>query len=321
MNSAVNYKAAYERQKKARAKAEDILETKSRELYDKNQSLVEAYNNLKAHKAQLVHKEKLASIGQLSAGVAHEINNPLAFVKSNLNSLGRYTANFKLMLECYEQAFAQLSEQQLPPGLNSHIEQMRSELDMAHLLEDLDDLMSESLSGITRIEDIVKGLKSFARPPSDQSEPFNINDCIKNTIKLVWNEIKYKAKLDVSLSEVPDTVGYPGEISQVVLNLLVNATHAIDDTGTITVTTSCNDNLIELRVSDNGCGISEHHLSKIFDPFFTTKDSDSGTGLGLSIAHAIIKKHRGNIDVTTQTDQGTTFTICLPILDRPLQHQ
>lgn len=318
----IDYKAAYERQQLARARAEDILENKSRELYEKNQSLLDAYNKLKDQKAQLLHQEKLASIGQLSAGVAHEINNPTGFVKSNLSTLKHYTDNFKSLLKSYEHTFSLLeSNAKVPEEISENLNAMRKQLDIDYIVEDLDDLLSESLSGLSRIEDIVKGLKSFARPDSKKSEYFNINDCITNTIKLVWNEIKYKADLKTNLNDVPYTCGYPGEICQVILNMLVNASHAIPESGTITVSTEHKDSNIILQISDDGCGISDENVARIFDPFFTTKDVNKGTGLGLSITHGIIKKHEGEIDVITNIDQGTTFTITLPVVEKQSHQQ
>lgn len=308
MDTQVDYHKAYLREKKARQQAETILEAKASELYEKNQSLLAAYNKLKDQKAQLLHQEKLASLGQLAAGVAHEINNPTSFVKSNLSMLQSYNKQMA--------AYLHFIDHQIDEFQNLDINQLQSkkaEYDIDYLQGDLSELIHESLDGVTRIEEIVKSLKGFARPSDNIKQDFQLNDCITNTLKLVINEIKYKAELELSLAPLPEIPGYPGEICQVVLNLLVNASQAIETKGLIGITTFAEANQLVLIISDNGCGIEEQHVNKLFDPFFTTKDVDQGTGLGLSITHSIIKKHQGTIEVESQLGAGSCFTIRLPI--------
>lgn len=320
MSNNIDYKAAYERQKRARAQAEDILEVKSRELYEKNQALLDAYHTLKHQKTQLLHQEKLASIGQLAAGVAHEINNPTGFVKSNLHSLFNYFNNMVQLIDFFDQHVNTFQKDGLlPEKFQLDLELAKQTSDWEYIQQDFNDLFTESLTGLARIEDIVKSLKSFARPDSAEQSLYNINDCIQNTVKLVWSELKYKAELRYELEPVPDSYGYPGEISQIILNLLVNAAQAIVDSGTITIATYHMDDTIVFQVSDVGAGIKEEDLYRIFDPFFTTKDIDTGTGLGLSITHGIVKKHGGDIEVNSLEGHGTTFTIALPILDKPIK--
>lgn len=310
----IDYKAAYERQKLARERAEDALENRSRELYDSKAALEEAYKKLKDQKSQMLHQEKLASIGQLSAGVAHEINNPVGFVKSNLKTLGQYTQDLISLLQLYKET--------IHPVLESleteNITRLEDECDIDYIIEDIPELLKDSIDGTDRISEIVNELKTFSRVDSDEKEKLDVNRCIENTIKLVNNEIKYKADLEQSLGDIPLTMGYPGSLSQVVLNMLVNASHAITDEqgmGKITIGTSVQDQWILVAIEDNGCGIDEETMNKMFDPFYTTKEVGVGTGLGLSISTGIIKKHGGSIEVSSEVGKGTCFTLRLPVLD------
>lgn len=302
---AIDYKRAYERQKNATKKAEDILEKKSRELYQINQSLSEAYNRLKEYKAQLLQREKLASIGQLSAGVAHEINNPASYIKSNLTTLKNYSTIIQELLTFYDDA--------MPESIKTDILKKRHDLDIDFVLLDLDSLIEESLNGTIRIKDIVKNLKSFSNPSDERKAFFSLNDCLQNTINLVWNELKYKCTLSTEFEDFGDIEGYPGEMNQVFLNLLVNASHAIDENGNINIKTRKLEDKIHISIEDNGCGINKDHINKIFDPFFTTKDVNKGSGLGLSITHGIIKKHNGTIEASSELGKGTRFDICFPL--------
>lgn len=321
-NSSQNYRSAYERQKKARERAENLLENISRELYDSNNALKETYEKLKNQKSQLLHQEKLASIGQLSAGIAHEINNPAGYVKSNLTSLQQYSSDLLQLMSAYQKMSAVIpsllikstsDEQQNIQQQIDSIAEMESRIDLEYLLEDIPNLIEESIDGTKRITKIVDGLRVFSRIDSDEKEELDVNECIKNTIKLVQNEIKYKAELTQDLQEIPIIMGFPGGLSQVILNMLVNASHAIDTFGEILIQTKIVNDTILLLIKDNGKGIEQETLGKIFDPFYTTKDVGVGTGLGLSISAGIIKQHGGDIDVTSEVGKGTCFTIILPI--------
>ncbi|WP_075187224.1 sensor histidine kinase [Teredinibacter haidensis] len=301
----IDYKAAYQRQKKARELADKLLEDKSRELYEANSTLTSAYNRLKHQKAQLLHQEKLASIGQLSAGVAHEINNPSAYVKSNLSALKKYRESLTGFIADIEHLCAnQHSEKQFA--------QSKSQYDIDFLMDDFDDILIDSISGMEKIAGIVRSLKDFSRPDQDEKQFFSVNECIRNTLKLVLNEIKYKAEIVEHYGDTPDVLGYSGGFSQVVLNLLVNATHAIEEKGTITITTGQSDEGIRIDIADTGKGIAPADLLRIFDPFFSTKPAGQGTGLGLSISHGIIEKLGGRLRASSVLQQGSTFTILLP---------
>ncbi len=312
----MDYKAAYERERIARERAENILEERSRSLYETNHSLKEAYKKLKNQKSQLIHQEKLASIGQLAAGVAHEINNPIGFVRSNLTTLARYLEQVHQVVDVYQQALCEIFEQDdsvFTRQLEA-ISQIEDKIDIDHLLKDIPTIISESVEGTDRVTEIVKGLKSFARTDSDKMEPLDINACLDNTLKLVHNEIKYKAEVIMEAEQIPTTFGYPGNFSQVIMNLLVNASQAIREFGTITIKTYSDEQYIYIDVSDTGAGMDTDTINRIFDPFYTTKPAGQGTGLGLAISLGIIKKHRGHIQVDSEINVGTTFKIQLPIL-------
>ena len=302
-----DYKAAYERQKRAREAADKLLEDKSSELHEANATLVAAYNRLKHQKAQLLHQEKLASIGHLSAGVAHEINNPSAYVKSNLSTLEKHRQALGVF-------FQSLSDQvKISPVTEEEVKVMMKENDIDYIMEDYADIISDSILGMERIAGIVRGLKDFSRPDENTKNPFCVNDCIKGTLKLVWNELKYKAEIVENYGDLPVAKGYAGGFSQVILNLLVNASHAIETRGTISITTLVEEEFIVVRIADTGKGIEPQNLDRIFDPFFSTKDTGKGTGLGLSISHGIIKKHGGVLEVQSNLGEGSCFSIRLPI--------
>jgi two-component system NtrC family sensor kinase len=316
-----NYQAAYERQKLARERAENLLETISRDLYDSNNALKKVYQELKNQKAQLLHQEKLASIGQLSAGIAHEINNPAGFIKSNLTSLQHYASDLFEVVAAYKNLIDGLEANTattLPDTLSESLTAIRAAeetADLEYLLEDIPNLINEAMDGANRITKIVNGLKVFSRIDSDEKEMLNVNECIENTIKLVQNEIKYKAELVIHYGEIPQTMGYPGGLSQVVLNMLVNASQAIEEFGEIDLRTGLENNWITIRIQDNGSGVSEEKINRIFDPFFTTKAVGVGTGLGLSISSGIIKQHNGKIEVESEIGKGTCFTLFIPVVE------
>ncbi len=307
----MNYKAAYERQKKAREKAEFILENKSRELYDANQSLIAAYSKLKNQKSQILHQEKLASIGQLAAGVAHEINNPTGFVKGNINSLNAYISDIANTISQYEELIKSRCEGD--SDIDEEIAQIRKENDLDFIMEDVPQLINESLEGLSRIENIVTSLKDFSRPDSESDQEFSLNKCVEDTLRLVNSEVKYKADLEVSLGDIPMIAGQPGAVGQVVLNLVVNAADALETSGNIRISTARLGSEVRLDVSDNGPGIPQNLITRIFDPFFTTKDVGKGTGLGLSISHNIVQKHGGRMAVDSKEGLGTEFSVFFPI--------
>jgi len=308
-----SYKAAYEREKCARQQAEDLLEKHSRELYYANKSLKAAYEELKSQKAQLVHSEKLASIGQLAAGVAHEINNPSAYVKSNIVTIKQYVGSIVGSFLELEQLVRSVHGKPNGCNLVDALNEIREKYDLEYVLEDVQESIADTLDGIDRIEDIVKSLKDFSRPDQKEPECFDINACIENTLKVAKNQTKYKADIVTNFSPLPEIYGQPGSMGQVFLNLLVNAAQAIDVYGKIEITTQQLDGYIHINIQDDGCGIEDENLLKVFDPFFTTKDVGAGTGLGLSISQSIIENHGGRIFMTSKVGQGTCFDISLPV--------
>ena len=268
---------------------------------------------------QLFQSEKMASIGQLAAGVAHEINNPVGFVHSNLHSLKGYHQDVEKLIRSYREVLA--VARQIP--LNGDTEPLSRKIDAAEalessielefLLEDCNQLIGECQEGTDRIKNIVLDLKSFAHPGEQTRQMANINECIESTLNIVWNELKYNANVIKEFEPIPDVECYPQQLNQVFMNLLVNAGQSISGQGDIRIQTRQNNGHVEIVFSDTGCGISEEHLGKIFDPFYTTKPIGKGTGLGLHVSYNIIKKHNGNITVTSEKGKGTVFTIQLPV--------
>jgi two-component system NtrC family sensor kinase len=273
--------------------------------------LEKAYSELKLSQAKVIQQEKMASIGQLAAGVAHEINNPMGFISSNLNTLVKYMERLTAFIHAQSEAIESLQ------GLNlvQEIKDKRKALKIDYVIDDVRKLISESMDGAERVRTIVQNLKSFSRVDDAESKHADINECITSTINIVWNELKYKASLVKDLGVIPLTRCHPQQINQVFMNLLVNAAQAIEKQGEITVRTWHENDSIYAQVTDSGCGMAPEVLKQIFEPFFTTKEAGKGTGLGLSITYDIIKKHNGEITATSEEGKGTTFTVRLPVVE------
>jgi two-component system, NtrC family, sensor kinase len=259
---------------------------------------------------QLLQSEKLASIGQLAAGVAHEINNPIGYINSNLGSLERYVSDLLTMLAVYESA-----EGQFAPGSEciAQIQQLKKKLDMDFLREDVATLMKESLDGVARVRKIVQDLKDFSHVDESEWQWFDLHKGLDNTLNMVRNEIKYKAEVIKEYGVLPKVECLPFQLGQVFMNMLVNAAQAIDEHGTITLRTGVECEEVWLEFLDTGHGIPPENLARIFDPFFTTKPVGKGTGLGLSVSYSIVEKHHGRISVTSEVGKGTTFRVTLPV--------
>jgi signal transduction histidine kinase len=266
--------------------------------------------NLEETKNQLMQSEKLASIGQLAAGVAHEINNPIGYVYSNLGTLEKYIQDTFSLIDIYEQAESSICDNETLVKLKA----AKETLDIAFLKEDLRALMSESKDGINRVKKIVQSLKDFSHVDITEEWLYaNLHSGIDSTLNIVNNEIKYKADVIKHYGAIPEVECLASQLNQVFMNLLVNASHAIEAHGTITISTGQKDEEVWVEVSDTGSGIPPEHMKKIFDPFFTTKPIGKGTGLGLSLSYGIIQKHHGRIEVESTVGKGTTFRVCLPI--------
>lgn len=271
--------------------------------------LEHAHTELKMTQAQMLQSEKMAAIGQLAAGVAHEINNPISFVKSNLMTIGRYVNQLTAFIVKQEETIKELAGNRAA----EIITQLRKQAKLEFILEDIGDVQAESLDGIERVRTIVQDLKSFSRVDQADQQRVDLNECLESTLSIVSNELKFKATIEKDLAQLPMIVCYPQQINQVLLNLLVNAGDAIAETGIIRIKSWQEGSLLCLSISDTGSGIPEENLSRIFEPFFTTKDVGKGTGLGLSISYDIIKKHGGELRVESALGYGTTFTLLLPL--------
>ena len=321
------FERALKRERAARERAEAILESKSRELYLANRELTEQHERVqrrneeieKAHlalkeaQAQLVQSEKLASVGQLAAGVAHEINNPIGFITSNLGTLKSYAELMKRLLEGYRQ-HANAGSEAPPQGESlSELRELEEAEDIEFVLEDLDELLTDSISGAARVKDIVQGLKSFSRIDEAKLAEEDLHAGIESTLKVVANEIKYNCSIEKDYGELPPVTCNLAQINQVFMNILINAAQAMESQGTMTITTRTDGDFAVVRFRDTGSGIPADKLGSIFDPFFTTKPVGSGTGLGLSISYGIIQDHGGTIEVESEVGVGTEFTIRLPL--------
>ena len=273
----------------------------------------------KSIEAQLLHSEKMASIGQLAAGVAHEINNPTGFVSSNLKTLSEYIQDLSDLTKEYRRLVEKLKQNPGPDGgilavseQVKRISKLEEEIDLDFVLKDIVELIEESQEGAERIKKIVLDLKDFAHPGDDKPKLADINQNMDSTINVVWNELKYKADVIKDYGKLPQVKCYPQLLNQVFLNLLVNAAHSIEKRGEIQIKTRADNGYVEIIIIDTGSGIPKENLPKIFDPFFTTKKIGQGTGLGLNVVYNIIEKHRGEIDVKSDVGKGTTFTIRIP---------
>lgn len=287
-----------------RKAAEDSLKKSHAEIRS-------AYERLAETQVHLLQSEKLASIGQLAAGVAHEINNPLGYVISNLGTLEEYTADIVQMLDAYEAAESLLGEH---PEVLGRIRAIKGRIDLAYLKEDVCSLVAESRSGLDRVKHIVVNLKDFSRIDArDEWVWFDLHQCLDSTLSIIWNELKYKAKVSKEYGELPEVECLPSQINQVFLNMLVNAGHAIEEKGDIFIRTGREGDSVWVEFADTGKGIAAKHIDRIFDPFFTTKSVGKGTGLGLSISHNIISKHGGRIDVKSEEGKGTVFRVWIPV--------
>jgi two-component system, NtrC family, sensor kinase len=283
------------------------LQAANAHLQAEKQRQEELIRKLEEAQNQLLQSEKMASIGQLAAGVAHEINNPVGFVSSNLGTLQRYINDMLRLLAAYEER-----EETMVDAVLADIRRLKKEIDAAYLREDVVVLLSESLDGLQRVKRIVQDLKNFSHVDRSEQEVANLEAGMESTLNVVWNELKYKARVVKEYGDIPPIECVPSQLNQVFMNLLVNAAHAIEEHGVITIRSGHDDSQVWVEVTDTGKGIAPEHLGRIFEPFFTTKPVGKGTGLGLSLSYSIVNKHGGHIDVHSQVGQGSTFRIVLP---------
>ncbi|HET6720961.1 MAG TPA: ATP-binding protein [Rhodocyclaceae bacterium] len=260
---------------------------------------------------QLLQSEKLASIGQLAAGVAHEINNPIGFVSSNLGTLKKYVDDLLRLFDDSCHAIEPLLA--TDDATRKKIEDLRRAADMDFLREDICTLVNESIDGASRVRRIVNDLRDFSRSGDGRLEWVDLHTGLESTLNVVWNEIKYKAEIVREFGGLPLVQCRPSQINQVFMNLLVNAAQAIPERGRITLKSGTAEGQVWVSIGDDGVGIPPEIRARIFDPFFTTKPVGKGTGLGLSVSYGIIDKHGGRIDLSSLPGAGATFTIWLPI--------
>lgn len=275
-----------------------------------NSKLEQAYTELQQTQSQVMQQEKMASIGQLAAGVAHEINNPMGFISSNLSSLGKYMEKISAFNAALVEAVNSTGDSATLDKLND----LRKKMKIDFILGDISGLLAESRDGAERVRRIVQDLKSFSHVDEVQCKPFSVNECLTSTLNMARNEIKYIADVEQDYDpDLPLLNCYPQQLNQVFMNILVNAAHAMESHGVIAIKTTRESDDIVVRISDTGKGIAPENLNRIFEPFFTTKEVGKGTGLGLSISYDIVKKHGGVMTVESEVGIGTTFTIRLPL--------
>jgi signal transduction histidine kinase len=277
------------------------------ELEEQNAELARGKAELERLQSQIVHSEKMASLGQLAAGVAHELNNPAGFIYGNMEMLRTCAAGLERLLSFYDNV-------ELPASLVPKIKAIKEETDYEHSLEDLKSIIDDCHSGAERIRDVVQNLRLFSRLDEAEFKKVDLHDGIQSTIRLLSQFYSSgQITLERDYTDLPLVDCYAGQLNQVWMNLFINAAQAISNEGKVRVATREENNMAIVSISDTGKGIAPEHLKKIFDPFFTTKRVGEGTGLGLSITYGIIKRHGGSIKVESRSGEGTTFTVMIPI--------
>jgi len=276
------------------------------ELRHETEERRQAEMSLRENQAMLIQSEKMASIGGLIAGIAHEINNPLAYVSSNLHVLVEYLDELKPTLQAQSAVIGDDTDQAHPRETTLRCPDGQPSAD------ELDDLLADTREGVQRVQKIVADLRDYAYQRGDELESACVNTLLDRSLRLASNELKYKAEVIREFDELPNILCFPERLCQVFLNLFINSVHAIESRGTIKIQTSYCDDWVTVRIADTGIGVAEECLSKIFDPFFTTKEMGTGTGLGLHIVHGIIENHGGKIQAESEVGVGTSFTIRLP---------
>ncbi|HJW85910.1 MAG TPA: ATP-binding protein [Candidatus Brocadiaceae bacterium] len=284
---------------------EQRVSEEKQKLEESNTRLQNLLEELKRTQLQLFQSEKMASIGQLAAGIAHEINNPVGYISSNLDLMQNQFAAVKTLR-------TEIERLKTDPAFTK-LRQTIASVNLDKVITNIEESIKESLEGTERIKKIISALSTFSYKGDDKLELANINTEIENTLNILWNEIKYKSELIKSYGDIPLMRCNRHQLGQVFMNIILNAVQAIKEKGEIRITTYQQENYIYIEMCDNGIGIPEQNLSKIFEPFFTTKEIGKGTGLGLSIAYNIIKSHNGTIEVKSKVNHGTTFTIILPV--------
>lgn len=315
MTTEGHYKRAYEMQKKAREIAEKRLEDKSRELYSKNKSLEEALEKLSKQQEKLIAQEKLASVGELAAGLAHELNNPNAFIQNNLVTLKEY---FEQLIEGLEDGLSTLSEigdlskeDENKKNIQSQITTIRKRSEIDFIKEDIPTLFAESLDGSARIESIANSLRYFATPDISSQKQTDVNECIKQAKQLLFIQCSQHLQIKTKLGAIPNISGIPLLLTQSISGILANALDSKPKSGQVFISTQATDKHIIIIIEDDGVGISKDRLKSLLDPLISP--TPSKIGLGLNIAHNIIQQHHGKLSINSKEGKGTIVTIELPL--------
>lgn len=297
-----------------------MLKEMFNKMADQYNELQEVTQKLKHTQFYLIQKEKLASLGEIAAGVAHEINNPIGFVRSNLETLEAYLSRVKISFSAYRNFIELAAQQNILQDLSHEqrqLEEIEKQQKIDIVLEDLDPIIKETQDGVDRVAKIVRSLRNFARTGTEDEMVMNdLNQIVEEALLITRNEVKYTANIDKKLGEIPTVVCDKGQIGQVLINVVINASQAIkaqsrEGLGNIIVETYQDNDYVVCKISDDGPGIKAEYLGRIFDPFFTTKEVGSGTGLGLSIAYGILKDHGGELLVESESGKGTSFIVKL----------
>lgn len=284
------------------------IEEKNEVLEDQKEELRSMLENLKLTQSQLVQSEKMASLGQLVAGIAHEINNPVTFISAGVDSLGTNLDEVRQVLEVYHRLTPENATVKL-----KEIENLKEQIDYKQAIREINKLIESIKNGTERTTQIVNGLRTFSRLDEDVLKIADIHEGLDSTLILLRNKYKNRIEISKEYGDIPSLECFPGQLNQVFMNIISNSIDAIEDKGVITISTSKSFGFIQINIKDSGSGMPENIRAKIFDPFYTTKEVGEGTGLGLSISHGIIEKHGGSISVQSEAGKGTEFIIRLPL--------
>ena len=296
------------------------LDEQQRQLKNKNYELQKAYQNINETQSQLARSKKLASIGQLAAGMAHEINNPIGFILSNTSSLQTYFSDFKSLFEIYaklELAIAQKSSEENILSILDEITTNKEQIELNFLLDDIDDVFKETQSGLERIKKIISDLKNFSGSGIEDNSLVDVHECIESSILLVKSQVQNKIEIEKSFCSDAPIICNASHIKLALMNIILNAAQAIKLEGVVSISTEIVGNDISICIQDSGTGMKKDILSNIFNPFFTTREVGEGSGLGLSVSFDIIKQHKGDINATSQLGEGSKFTVTLPLAKPP----
>ncbi|WP_297925105.1 ATP-binding protein [uncultured Agitococcus sp.] len=293
-----------------------LLSAMEKQISQNAADLNKAYKQLSSSQAQLVQSEKMAALGQMVAGVAHEINTPLGYVNNNIEMLREFFGQLNFVLQTHERLVNTLlapesTDVDIAESL-AGVDDAKAGMDLAQFFSDLDGLFNDTFYGVEQISELVTGLKDFSRLDQAVTDHVSVNDCIENALLIARNTLKYKVEVIKRLDNVPLIRCTASQINQVLLNLFTNAAQAIKTQGYLLIKTWADADNVYISVQDTGSGIAPENLAKIFDPFFTTKPVGQGTGLGLSISFKIIQQHGGSIRVASEVGKGTRFVIALP---------